>query len=48
MVTENSSEFKNKQFNGRFEYSLNDSSSIISTIHHTNQPLANEAWRNYI
>ena len=34
------SEFKNKQFNGRFEYSLTDSSSIISTVHHTDQPLA--------
>ena len=36
------SEFKNKQFNGRFEYSLTDSSSIISTVHHTDQPLAND------
>jgi len=36
------SEFENKQFNGRFEYSLSDSSSIVSTIHHTDQPLAND------
>ena len=36
------SEFENKQFNGRFEYSLSDSSSIVSTVHHTDQPLAND------
>ena len=36
------SEFENKQFNGRFEYSLDDTSSIISTLHHTDQPLAND------
>jgi len=38
----NNSEFENKQFNGRFEYSLSASSSIVSTIHHTDQPLAND------
>ena len=36
------SEFENKQFNGRFEYSLSDSSSIVSTVHHTDQPFAND------
>ena len=36
------SEFENKQFNGRFEYSLSGKSSIVSTIHHTDQPLAND------
>ena len=36
------SEFKNKQFNGRFEYSLSDSSNIVSTLHHTDQPFAND------
>ena len=36
------SEFENKQFNGRFEYFLSDTSSIVSTIHHTDQPLAND------
>ena len=36
------SKFENKQFNGRFEYSLSDSSNIISTLHHTDQPFAND------
>jgi len=36
------SEFENTQFNGRFEYSLSDSSSLLTSIHHTDQPKAND------
>lgn len=36
------SEFENTQFNGRFDYSLSDSSSLLTTIHHTDQPVAND------
>ncbi len=36
------SEFENTQLNGRFEYSLSDTSSLLTTIHHTDQPKAND------
>lgn len=36
------SEFENTQFNGRFEYSLSDTSSLLTTIHYTDQPKAND------
>jgi len=36
------SEFENTQFNGRFEYSLSDSSSLLTSIHYTDQPKAND------
>ena len=36
------SEFENKQFNGRFEYSLSNSSSLLTSIHHTDQPKAKD------
>jgi iron complex outermembrane receptor protein len=35
-------EFENTQFNGRFDYRLSDASSLMTTIHHTDQPLAND------
>ncbi len=37
------SEFENTQFNGRFEYTMSNTSSLLTTIHHTDQPLANDA-----
>ena len=37
------SEFENTQFNGRFEYTLSNASSILTTIHDTDQPQANDA-----
>jgi iron complex outermembrane receptor protein len=36
------SEFENTQLNGRFEYSFSDSSSLLTSIHHTDQPKAND------
>ena len=36
------SEFENTQFNGRFEYALSTRSSLLTTLHHTDQPLAND------
>ena len=36
------SEFENTQLNGRFEYTLSGSSSLLTTIHHTDQPIAND------
>lgn len=36
------SEFENTQFNGRFDYSLSDSSSLMTSIHYTDQPIAND------
>ena len=36
------SEAENTQFNGRFELGVADKSSVIATIHHTDQPLAND------
>ena len=36
------SEFENTQFNARFDYSLSDTSSFLTTIHHTDQPIAND------
>jgi iron complex outermembrane receptor protein len=36
------SEFENTQFNGRFDYSLSARSSLLATIHHTDQPIAND------
>ncbi|MCP4494426.1 MAG: TonB-dependent receptor [Gammaproteobacteria bacterium] len=37
------SEFKNTQLNGRFEYTLSADSSLLTTLHHTDQPIANDA-----
>ena len=37
------SEFENTQLNGRFEYTLSAGSSLLTTIHHTDQPVANDA-----
>ena len=37
------SEFENTQFNGRFEYALSTTSSLLATLHHTDQPVANDA-----
>ncbi len=36
------SEFGNTQFNGRFEYQLSNSTSLLTTVHHTDQPMAND------
>lgn len=36
------SEFENTQLNGRFEFSLSDTSSLLTTIHYTDQPQAND------
>ncbi|MDH3446857.1 MAG: TonB-dependent receptor [Gammaproteobacteria bacterium] len=36
------SEYENTQFNGRFEYTLSTTSSLLTTLHHTDQPLAND------
>jgi len=36
------SEYENTQLNGRFEFSLEDSSSLLATLHHTDQPVAND------
>ena len=36
------SEFENTQMNARFDYSLSDTSSLLTTIHHTDQPIAND------
>ena len=36
------SEAENNQFNGRFELGVSESSSIITTLHYTDQPLAND------
>ena len=36
------SEFENTQFSGRFETTLSASSSLLTTIHHTDQPVAND------
>ena len=36
------SEFENTQMNARIDYSLSDSSSLLTTIHHTDQPVAND------
>lgn len=36
------SEFENTQLNGRFEYSLSNTASLTTTIHHTDQPIAND------
>ena len=36
------SEYENTQLNGRFEYALSGSSSLLTTIHHTDQPIAND------
>ena len=37
------SEYENTQLNGRFEYTLSADSSLLTTIHHTDQPVANDA-----
>ncbi len=37
------SEFENTQLNGRFEYTLSTDSSLLTTLHHTDQPVANDA-----
>ena len=37
------SEFENTQLNGRFEYKLSTTASLLTTIHHTDQPIANDA-----
>ncbi len=36
------SEAENTQFNGRFEFEISDKSSLLTSIHHTDQPLAND------
>ncbi len=36
------SEYENTQLNGRFEFTLDDNSSLLATLHHTDQPLAND------
>lgn len=36
------SEFENTQLNGRFEYTLSPGSSLQTTLHHTDQPVAND------
>lgn len=36
------SDFKNEQFSSRVEYQISDYSSILSTIHYTKQPFAND------
>jgi iron complex outermembrane receptor protein len=36
------SEFENTQLNGRFEYQLSASSSLLTTLHYTDQPKAND------
>jgi iron complex outermembrane receptor protein len=38
----NHNEFENTQLNGRFEYDLSPGSSLLTSIHHTDQPLAND------
>ncbi len=36
------SEAENTQLNGRFELGISDKSSLLASIHHTDQPLAND------
>jgi iron complex outermembrane receptor protein len=36
------SEYENTQLNGRFEYTLSGTSSLLTTIHYTDQPIAND------
>ncbi len=36
------SEYENTQLNGRFEYALAGDSSLLLSLHHTDQPLAND------
>ncbi len=36
------SEYENTQFNGRFEYALAKESSLLLSLHHTDQPVAND------
>ncbi len=36
------SEFENTQLNGRFEFALEGGSSLLATLHHTDQPVAND------
>ena len=36
------SEAENTQMNGRFELDISDKSSLLASIHHTDQPLAND------
>jgi iron complex outermembrane receptor protein len=36
------SEFENTQLNGRFEFKLSTTASLLTTIHHTDQPIAND------
>ncbi len=38
----NHSEFDNTQFNGRFDYSLDNDATLLTTIHHTDQPVAKD------
>ncbi|UCH41334.1 MAG: TonB-dependent receptor [Gammaproteobacteria bacterium] len=37
------SEYENTQLNGRFEATLEGGSSLLATVHHTDQPVANDA-----
>jgi len=36
------SEFENTQLNGRFEYKVSNASSLLASVHHTDQPIAND------
>ncbi len=36
------SEAENTQFNGRFQFDLSPRTSVITTLHHTDQPVAND------
>ena len=36
------SEYENTQLNGRFEYAFEGGSTLLTTLHHTDQPLAND------
>lgn len=36
------SEFENTQLNGRFEYKFSNTDSLLASVHHTDQPIAND------